>query len=121
MLVNGLVGFAAASGIGGLAKNSGMLLAARSAQGVFASGMAPAAPSVLAATFTVSGDRAPAFGVFGAAAGNGQGIGLILGGALTESASWRWTLLVKGPIELGGGNRSAACDPPGPGRTPSPL
>jgi MFS family permease len=62
--------------------------------------MAPAALSLLAVTFTDPKERGQAFGVFGAIAGAGSAIGLLLGGVLTEFASWRWTLGVNVPIAV---------------------
>ncbi|TYP86894.1 MFS transporter [Blastococcus xanthinilyticus] len=96
----GLLGFAAASGLGGLAPNQELLFAARALQGGFAALLAPAALSLLAVTFTESKERARAFAVFGAVSGGGAAIGLLLGGVLTEYASWRWTLGVNVPISI---------------------
>jgi MFS family permease len=90
----GLVGFSLASVLGGVAANIEMLLAARVLQGVFAALLTPAAMSLLSVTFPDGKERATAFGVFSAVAGAGGAIGLLLGGVLTEFASWRWTLLV---------------------------
>jgi EmrB/QacA subfamily drug resistance transporter len=96
----GLTGFALASAIGGLAGNAAMLFAARGLQGAFAALMAPAALSIITVTFTEPKERAKAFGVFGALAGGGAAIGLIVGGVLTEYASWRWCLGVNVPVAL---------------------
>jgi EmrB/QacA subfamily drug resistance transporter len=96
----GLLGFAGASALGGLAANQELLFAARALQGGFAALLAPAALSLLTVTFTDPKERARAFGVFGAISGGGAAIGLILGGLLTEYASWRWTLGVNVPIAL---------------------
>jgi EmrB/QacA subfamily drug resistance transporter len=96
----GLVGFAFASALGGLAPDAGVLFAARALQGAFAAVMAPAALSILAVTFTEPKERATAFGVFGGISGGGAAIGLILGGVLTQYASWRWCLLVNTPIAI---------------------
>jgi EmrB/QacA subfamily drug resistance transporter len=96
----GLIGFAAASAIGGLAPNAGLLFAARGLQGAFAAVLAPAALSLITVTFVAPKERARAFGVFGAISGGGAAIGLILGGILTEYASWRWCLGVNVPISL---------------------
>ena len=96
----GLLGFAAASAIGGLAPNQELLFAARALQGAFAALMAPAALSIVTVTFTEPKERAQAFGVFGALAGGGAAIGLIVGGVLTEYASWRWCLGVNVPVAL---------------------
>ncbi|WP_375400814.1 MFS transporter [uncultured Amnibacterium sp.] len=92
--ITGLVGFAAASALGGAAQNFGMLVTSRAIQGVFAALLAPAALSLLSTTFTGGKERARAFGVFGAVAGSGGAVGLLLGGLLTEYWSWRWCLFV---------------------------
>ncbi|GEK21404.1 MFS transporter [Cellulomonas xylanilytica] len=94
MFLIGLVGFAAASALGGAAQTFELLVGARALQGVFAAVLAPAALSVLTTTFTVPKERARAFGVFGAIAGMGGAIGLLLGGYLTENFDWRWNLYV---------------------------
>ncbi|MEV0549359.1 MFS transporter [Nocardia salmonicida] len=90
----GLVGFAVTSAIGGAATTFEMLVAARVGQGVFGALLAPAALSLLTVTFTEPKERAKAFGIFGAVAGTGGAIGLLLGGVLTEWASWRWAMYV---------------------------
>ncbi|MYW02024.1 MFS transporter [Streptomyces sp. SID3343] len=94
----GLIGFAAASAIGGIAVNTGMLLGARALQGVFGALLAPSALSLLAVMFTEAKERAKAFGIFGAIAGGGGAVGLILGGVLTEYMNWRWTFFVNIPF-----------------------
>jgi len=90
----GLIGFALASALGGSAVNEAMLLGARALQGAFGALLAPAALSLLAVTFTESKERAQAFGIFGAIAGAGGAVGLILGGVLTQYANWRWALFI---------------------------
>jgi EmrB/QacA subfamily drug resistance transporter len=95
-----LLGFGAASALGGLAQDAAMLFGARALQGCFAALMAPASLSLLTVTFTEPKERARAFGVYGAIAGGGAAIGLILGGLLTQYASWRWTLLINVPIAI---------------------
>jgi EmrB/QacA subfamily drug resistance transporter len=94
VLIAGLAGFAVASAIGGAAVNVGMLIGARAVQGLFAALLAPAILSLLTTTFTEPLERAKAFGIFGAIAGAGASIGLLLGGFLTEYANWRWTMYV---------------------------
>jgi EmrB/QacA subfamily drug resistance transporter len=96
----GLVGFAAASVLGGVAQNAITLFGARAAQGAFAALLAPAALSLLTVTFTDAKERARAFGIYGAVSGGAMSIGLIMGGMLTQWASWRWTLLVNVPFAL---------------------
>ncbi|HEV2452384.1 MAG TPA: MFS transporter [Streptosporangiaceae bacterium] len=90
----GLAGFAGVSAIGGASVNFAMLVTARACQGAFAALLVPSALSLLTTTFTGPKDRGKAFGVYGAIAGAGGAIGLLLGGALTEYLSWRWTLYV---------------------------
>ncbi|MCW2856030.1 MAG: transporter [Marmoricola sp.] len=96
----GLIGFGVASAIGGLAQTQGELFGARALQGAFAALMAPAALSLITVTFSEPRERAKAFGVYGGISGGGAALGLILGGVLTEYASWRWTLLVNTPIAI---------------------
>ena len=93
-LIIGLTGFAVASAIGGASVNFAMLVSARAVQGAFGALLAPAILSLLTTTFTEPKERGKAFGIFGAIAGAGASIGLLLGGILTEYADWRWTLYV---------------------------
>jgi len=94
MLIIGMIGFAAASAFGGAAQNFAMLLIARAVQGGFGAMLAPAALSTLTVTFTNPAERGKAFGIFGAIAGAGGAVGLLLGGVLTEYLSWRWCLYI---------------------------
>jgi EmrB/QacA subfamily drug resistance transporter len=90
----GLLGFAGVSAIGGASVNFAMLVTARACQGVFAAILVPSALSLLTTTFTEPRERGRAFGVYGAIAAAGGAVGLLLGGALTEYLSWRWTLYI---------------------------
>jgi EmrB/QacA subfamily drug resistance transporter len=90
----GLIGFAGASALGGAAGSFGMLVGARALQGAFGALLAPTALAVLTTTFTVPKERARAFGIFGAIAGAGGAVGLLLGGVLTEDLNWRWNLYI---------------------------
>ena len=92
--LTGLAGFAGVSAIGGASVNFAMLITARACQGAFAALLVPSALSLLTTTFTGQKDRGRAFAVYGAIAGAGGAVGLLLGGALTEYLSWRWTLYV---------------------------
>jgi EmrB/QacA subfamily drug resistance transporter len=102
----GLIGFAGVSAIGGAATNFTTLVAARALQGVFSAILVPTSLALLITSFTSPKDRAKALGIFGAIAAGGGAIGLLLGGALTDYFSWRWTLyinLVFAAIALVGG------------------
>ena len=93
-LIIGLIGFAGASALGAASVNFTMLVIARTVQGMFGALLAPAVLAQLTTTFTDPKERGKAFGIYGAVAGAGGALGLLLGGVLTSYASWRWTLLV---------------------------
>jgi EmrB/QacA subfamily drug resistance transporter len=92
--IGGLAGFALASAVGGAAQSFGMLTVSRALQGAFAALLAPAALSLLTTTFTETKERNKAFGIFSAIAGSGASVGLLLGGALTQTLSWRFSMYV---------------------------
>jgi EmrB/QacA subfamily drug resistance transporter len=92
--IAGLLGFAGASAVGGAAGSFGVLVGARAMQGVFAALLAPSALALLSTIFTDRDERGKAFGIYGAIAGGGAAVGLLLGGILTEILSWRWCLYV---------------------------
>jgi EmrB/QacA subfamily drug resistance transporter len=93
-MITGLIGFALASAVAGAAGSFTILIGARAVQGCFGAVLAPAALSLLTTTFTHPRERNTAFGIFGAIAGSGAGVGLLLGGFLTEYLSWRWCLYI---------------------------
>src|ERR1700722_6687866 len=90
--------FTAASIVGGLAPTTAVLLIARSVQGVGAAIAAPAALALLTTSFPEGRERTRAIGLYSAVAGAGGSLGLLLGGMLTEWASWRWGLFINAPI-----------------------
>ncbi len=92
--LTGLLGFAGVSAVGGASVNFAMLVTARACQGAFGAILVPSALSLLTTTFTEPKERGRAFGIYGAIAAAGSALGLLLGGALTEYLSWRWTLYV---------------------------
>jgi EmrB/QacA subfamily drug resistance transporter len=96
----GLVLFALASLAGGLATNSGQLIAARAVQGLGAAILSPAALSIITTTFRDGSERNKALGVWGAVAGSGGAAGVLLGGVLTEYLGWEWVLWVNVPIGI---------------------
>jgi EmrB/QacA subfamily drug resistance transporter len=110
----GLLGFAVASALGGIAPDFGVLVGARAVQGAFAALLTPTALSLLAVSFTEARERATAFAVYGSIAGSGAAIGLLLGGALTQYLGWRWCLFVNIPIAAAAavGGNTFLPDPP---------
>lgn len=90
----GLAGFALASALGGSADSFSLLVTARAIQGAFGAVLAPAALATLTTTFQNPKERAKAFSIYGAITASGAAIGLLLGGALTQWASWRWCLFI---------------------------
>jgi EmrB/QacA subfamily drug resistance transporter len=94
VLVAGTVLIGIASLVGGLAQSSGLLVAARLAQGLGAAAMLPAALSILTTTFKEGSDRTAALAVWGAMGGLASAAGVILGGLLTEGPGWRWVMFV---------------------------
>jgi EmrB/QacA subfamily drug resistance transporter len=96
----GVLLFAGASLLGGFATTSAWLIAARALQGIGAAIAAPTGLALLTTTFAEGPERNRAFGIYAAVAGAGGGIGLILGGVLTDLLSWRWVLFVNVPIGI---------------------
>ncbi|MCH5676297.1 MFS transporter [Streptomyces gilvus] len=98
MFIVGVLLFAVASLLGGLAQNSGELLAARALQGVGGAIASPTALSLVSTTFPEGPERNRAFGVFAAVSAGGGAIGLLAGGMIVEWLNWRWVLFVNVPI-----------------------
>jgi len=98
MFVFGLIVFSLASLVGGLATTSGWLIAARAVQGVGAAIAAPTALALIGDTFAEGPARTRAMGIYAAMSGAGGAVGLLLGGILTDFASWRWVLFVNVPV-----------------------
>ena len=92
--------FAFASLLGGLAGSLGLLIAARALQGIGGALMSPSALSLLTVVFEEGEERNRALGIWAAITAGGAALGLILGGLLTEYASWRWVLFVNVPVAL---------------------
>jgi EmrB/QacA subfamily drug resistance transporter len=92
--------FGVASLLDGLAGSQSMLLAARALQGVGAALATPAALALVTAMFPVGAERVRALGLWSALSGLGFAIGILLGGAITELASWRWVFLINVPVAI---------------------
>lgn len=98
--VSGVVLFTVASAVGGLADDAAVLLIARAAQGVGAAFAAPAALALLMALYPEGRERMRALGLFTAVSVGGFSLGLVLGGALTETLGWRAVLYVNVPLGI---------------------
>jgi EmrB/QacA subfamily drug resistance transporter len=120
MLVTGLTLFSLASLTAGLAPDPAVLIAARFAQGAGAAIAAPTALSLIAITFPAGPDRNRAMSVYAAMSSTGGALGLILGGILTQYASWRWVFLVAVPIGLTAAAGAARVLPETPAARRSP-
>ncbi|MBN8866012.1 MAG: MFS transporter, partial [Solirubrobacterales bacterium] len=96
----GMIGFALASALGGIANSGEVLFGARALQGLFGAMLAPAGLAILTTTFHDPEERSKAFAVFGAISAGGAAVGLLLGGILTELLNWRWCLLVNTPVAV---------------------
>ncbi|MCW2749768.1 MAG: transporter [Aeromicrobium sp.] len=98
IFIVGLLLFCVASLLGGLSQSEGQLIAARVVQGLGAALLSPAALAILTTTFAEGAERNKALGVWGAVAGSGGAVGVLMGGILTQSLGWEWVLFVNVPI-----------------------
>ncbi len=99
-MATGLAVFTLASLTNGLAESSTMLILGRAAQGLGAALVSPAALSIVTTTFAEGRERTKALGIWSAIAAGGGAVGLMLGGLLTETLSWRWVFFINLPIGL---------------------
>ncbi len=98
LFMAGIALFSLASLLNGLAQSSGMLIVGRGLQGLGGALVSPAALSIITTTFTSQAERTKALGVWSAIAAGGGAVGLLLGGVLTDLASWRWIFFVNVPV-----------------------
>ncbi len=96
----GLIVFTIASLAGGLATSSAELLAARAIQGVGGAIASPAVLAAIVASFPEGRERVRALSVFTAVTMGGASLGLVLGGMITQWASWRWVFFVNVPVGI---------------------
>jgi len=100
LFVAGVILFSAASLLNGFAQTSGMLIAGRALQGLGGALVSPAALSIVTSTFPEGRDRTRALAIWSAIAAGGSAVGLLLGGVLTDVASWRWVFFVNVPVGI---------------------
>jgi EmrB/QacA subfamily drug resistance transporter len=96
----GITLFTLASLAGGFAGSGGALVASRVVQGLGAAFAAPATLSLLTTMFPEGRERTRALGLYTAVSIGGASFGMVVGGILTEVASWRWVMWVNVPIGL---------------------
>ncbi len=101
VFTTGIVLFSAASLLNGLAQSSEMLIIGRGLQGLGGALLTPAVLSIITTTFSDASDRAKALAIWSAIAAGGGAMGLLLGGVLTDLASWRWIFFVNVPVGVG--------------------
>ena len=100
LFMAGLAVFATSSLLCGLAWSEASLIAFRAVQGLGGALLAPAALSLLMTTFAEGRERNMALGIYGAAAGSGAAVGVLLGGLLTSYLSWPWIFFINVPVGL---------------------
>jgi len=100
LFVGGLAVFGLASLAGGLSSSATVLIAARAVQGLGAAALAPAALSLVTTLFPAGAERNKALGIWGAVAGSGSAVGVLLGGVLTSGLGWEWVLFINVPVTL---------------------
>ncbi len=100
LFVAGIAVFSIASLINGLAQSSTMLIVGRGLQGLGGALVSPAALAIITTTFTDQQERTRALGVWAAIAAGGGAVGLLMGGLLTDLASWRWVFFVNVPVGI---------------------
>ena len=100
LFVAGVILFSAASLLNGVAQSSGMLIVGRGLQGLGGALVSPAALSIVTTTFSDGEQRTKALGVWSAIAAGGAAVGLLVGGVLTDVASWRWVFFVNVPVGI---------------------
>jgi EmrB/QacA subfamily drug resistance transporter len=100
LFIAGVIVFAGASLVNGFAQSSGILIAGRALQGLGGALVSPAALAIVTTTFTDGAQRTRALGVWSAIAASGAAVGFLMGGILTDIASWRWVFFVNVPVGL---------------------
>jgi EmrB/QacA subfamily drug resistance transporter len=100
LFLAGVAAFTAASVLDGLAPSANVLIGARALQGLGAALVSPAALSIVTTTFAEGRERTRAMGVWATIAVGGGAVGMLLGGILTEYASWRWIFFVNVPVGI---------------------
>src|SRR2546425_8133184 len=98
LFMTGIALFSGASLICGVSQSEGMLLVARGLQGLGGAMVSPAALSIILTTFAEGSERNRALAVWGAIAGAGGAVGLLLGGVIVQALSWRWVFFINVPI-----------------------
>jgi EmrB/QacA subfamily drug resistance transporter len=101
MFLAGVVAFAAASLLAGVAQDPTQIIVFRALQGLGGALLAPASLSLLLSIFKEGPERNKALGVWSMVAAGGGAVGLIVGGLLTQYVDWRWIFFINIPIAVG--------------------
>ncbi len=99
MFIGGIALFTVGSAAAALSPTIGFLIAARATQGVAAALVTPLTLTLLAEAFPPE-QRGLALGVWSGISGIGVALGPLVGGALTQVASWHWIFWVNVPIGI---------------------
>jgi EmrB/QacA subfamily drug resistance transporter len=100
LFVAGVVVFTLASLLNGIAPNAATLVGGRALQGLGAALVSPAALSIVMTTFSEGRERTKALGIWSSIAAGGGAVGLVLGGLLTDTLSWRWVFFINLPVGI---------------------
>jgi EmrB/QacA subfamily drug resistance transporter len=100
LFVAGIILFSAASLFNGVAQSSTELIIGRGLQGLGGALVSPAALSIVTTTFAAGPERTRALAIWSAIAAGGSAVGLLLGGVLTDLASWRWVFFINVPVGI---------------------
>ncbi len=100
LFVAGVVVFTLASLLNGIAPNAATLVGGRALQGLGAALVSPAALSIVMTTFAEGRERTKALGIWSSIAAGGGAVGLVLGGLLTDTLSWRWVFFINLPVGI---------------------
>jgi len=99
-LLVGLLGFAAASGVGAAMGSAGALVVVRFVMGAFAALIFPTTLSIITNTFPDRAERRKAIGVWGAVTGLGVAVGPVTGGELLAHFGWPSVFVALVPVAV---------------------
>jgi MFS family permease len=99
MFMLGVVIFTAASAWCGLVATPGQLIIARAVQGIGGALLTPGSLAIISASFP-EGERGQAIGLWSGFSALTSALGLLLGGWLIDTFSWRWIFYINSPLAI---------------------